>query len=84
MNEHPYCPDVIHELLRERQRLPHQSRNPLPQRVVHSFYIARQAAIFADSNMPFARPLHMVCIQQGLTALRQSPILESARQHDSR
>ena len=55
MNEHPYCPDVIHELLRERQRLPHQSRNPLPQRVVHSFYIARQAAIFADSNMPFAR-----------------------------
>jgi hypothetical protein len=36
MNKYPYCTDVILYFLGEGQCLPHQPRNPFPQRVVQS------------------------------------------------
>lgn len=55
MNEQPDRPDMVLELLGERQGLPHQSGNPLPQGVVQALDITRQAAVFAHGLMSFAR-----------------------------
>ncbi len=59
MDEHPDRTDVILDLLGKGQCLPHQPRNPLPQGGVQPFDIARQAAVFANSNMPLDRNHHI-------------------------
>ena len=54
MDEQPDGPNVVLELLGERQGLSHQSRNSLPQRVVQALDVTRQSTLFTDRLMPFA------------------------------
>ena len=74
MDEQPDGPDVVLELLGERQGLSHQSRHPLPQRVVQTLDVTGQAAIFTDRLMPFAgndRDIGFpkICIHLGTLAI---------------
>jgi len=55
MDNIPDCPTMMFDLFRERQRLPHQAADPLPERVVQALDMACLAAFLAYRTLPFRR-----------------------------
>jgi len=55
MHKIPNCPNVVTQLLGERQGFPHQAPDPLPQGVVEALNIVGFSSFFAYRSMSLAR-----------------------------
>ena len=55
MHKGPDSPEMVLQLLRERQRTANKTRNPLPQGAVEAFNAVGFAAALAHSFMALAR-----------------------------
>ena len=53
MHKVPNCANMILDFLGERERLPNQSRNTLPNRAIKSLDMIRFPGFFSDRMMPF-------------------------------
>ena len=67
-------PDVVRQILRERERLAYQPRDPLPQRTVKPLDAARQPRPLAAGYVPLGRDDALVRLPVGAVEGRPPPI----------
>ena len=51
MAEEPDRPDMVRQLLRERERLAHQARHPLAERTIEALDVVRLTFLLPDGSV---------------------------------